>query len=283
MIRALALLLLLANLAYHLWSLQRPPPPGSAPSPEPLPAGVERLLLLSERPPEPPPTRTPSPVPRPPTEAVEREAGPAELPASPPPAPGREAEAAPAASGAGPALAERPSDPAAGDAALAAHCERIGPLEPAVAARLVEALRRAGGQAELVPDPELPAPAAIQLYVPAPASFAEAREIVRALGEAGLEAYVMGREEISGAVSVGLFTEPERARDRRARVEALGYEVAERELGPAPERPRVAVRLPAPAIGRTLAGLDGAPEAFPRESVPCVPQEPDPASEQPDS
>jgi hypothetical protein len=144
---------------------------------------------------------------------------------------------------------------------------------------VVAALRRAGGQAELVPEPPSAAPAAIQLYVPAPASFAGAREIVGALGEAGLEAYVMGREEVSGAVSVGLFTEPERARDRRARVEALGYEVAERALGSPAEGVRVAVRLSAPVIARTLAALDPDPEAFSRDSVPCEPEEADPAPE----
>jgi hypothetical protein len=269
MMRALALLLLLANLAYHLWSLQRPPPAGSAPPPEPLPPGAERLLLLSERP------RAPAPVPSAPPGSAD-----APVPAAPREAATSPAEptGAPEAASAGPG-----TGPAAPAAAPGPHCERIGPLDPDVAARVVAALRAAGGQADVVPEPAADGPASVQLYVPAPASFAEAREIVRTLGEAGLEAYVMGREEVSGAVSVGLFTDPERARDRRARVEALGYAVAEREVGAPAGRVRVSARLSAPAIGRTLAGLDPDPEAFPRESVPCGAEEGEPASEPADS
>lgn len=251
MMRALALLLLLANLTYHLWSLQRPPPAGSAPPPEPLPAGAERLRLLSEGPPATPPS------PR---------AGPAAEPA-----------------GAGSGAAEAPPRAPLQEEVTAAgmHCERIGPLEPAAAARVVGALRRAGGRADLVPEAPSAGPAAVQLYIRSPTTFAEAREIVRTLREAGLEAYVMGREEVPGAVSVGLFTEAERARDRRARVEALGYDVAQRELGASAPRVRVAVRLPAPAIERVLAGLAPDPEVFPREAVPCEREEADPVQTPP--
>jgi hypothetical protein len=251
MMRALALLLLLANLTYHLWSLQRPLPAGSAPPPEPLPEGAERLRLLSEGPPATPPS----------------------------PHGGLAAEPAGGGSGAAEAPPRAPRQEEA--AAAGPHCERIGPLEPTAAARVVAALRRAGGRADVVPEPPSAGPAAVQLYVPAPTSFAEAREIVRNLGEAGLEAYVMGREEVPGAVSVGLFTEAERARDRRARVEALGYEVAERELGAPAPRVRVAVRLPAPAIERALAGLAPDPEAYPREAVPCGREEMDPVQAPP--
>ena len=259
MIRSLALLLLLANLAYHLWSLQRPPPAGSAPPPKPLPPSAERLLLLSER------------------SAGEAAAGPGRTPEAPaaaaPPADARAEPRTEEGAGAeAPTVTGGPTEaPAAGSPAE--HCERIGPLGPELAARLLEALRQAGGRAAVVADADAQGDgaAATQLYVPAPASFAEAREIVRALGEAGLEAYVMGRDEISGAVSVGLFTEPGRARDRRARVEALGYVVAERELAPPAERVRIAVRLPAPAIDRALAALGADEGEPPREPVACGP------------
>lgn len=286
MMRALALLLLLVNLGYHLWSVQRPPPAGAPPPPEPLPPGAERLRLLSERREAPAPASPPAAGPAAEPTGTRSDAGPdpeTRPEAAPPAEPADAPEPASAVPGAAPAPAGRRPDPAATVAPPAPHCERIGPLEPELAGRVVAALRRAGGRAELLPEPVPAAPAAIQLYVPAPASFAEAREIVRALGEAGLEAYVMGREELSGAVSVGLFTEPARARDRRARVEALGYEVAERAPGSPARRVRVAVRLPGPAVGRVLAGLDADPEAFPRESVVCGAEEGEPARDPPDS
>ncbi len=48
MLRALALLVLLANLALLLWGSSRPPPAHTLAEPPALPAGVARLLLLEE-------------------------------------------------------------------------------------------------------------------------------------------------------------------------------------------------------------------------------------------
>jgi len=174
--RAIVLLLLIANVALLGWGLTREAPaPERAIAPPVLPIGVEALQLLSE--------------------------------VSP--------------------LAARPAS--AADAG--AICMRVGPLADSAAADDVVERAVSLGFAAYAEPVEIPGgPPDLQVHLPPLPSAEQASRAVRELDALGMEAYVVPRGQLAGAVSVGMFTALERAEVRRAEVAALGYPVRIAEI-----------------------------------------------------
>jgi hypothetical protein len=181
-------------------------------------------------------------------------------------------------------LSERPAPAATADAAdpadaptaarprpAAAICAVLGPLGAAEdAAAVLERARSLGLDGETAVR-EVPAgPPDYQVHLPPLPSLEQARRQVRELEALDVEAYVMGRSELEGAVSVGLFTEAERAEARRETVARLGYDVRVREVRRL--RPVHEVRLRAPDAGALEAFRENLSDRWPdlaADPEPC--------------
>ena len=142
-----------------------------------------------------------------------------EVEPGPPPADAAESRATPDV--------ENPLPPAASETVAAPlACVVAGPFESREAA--VEAEQRlaaSGATVELLEESEI-APAAYLVYVEPAASGDAAWHVLRELRTQSVDdAYVIPSGPLENGVSIGVFTEEDRANTRRDRVAALGYTV----------------------------------------------------------
>lgn len=170
--RALALILILLNLAFLYWHTQHETT-GKSTGPAAdarLPPGATRLVLLSER------------------------------------------------DGA------FPPEPIAARSAPTMHCETVGPLtNQAEAEALRDRLERSGVLASLR-EASREVVSSYWVFLPPLASLDAARDVARTLAGRGLQdLYVISEGERLHGLSLGLFSEHERARRRVAEVERLGF------------------------------------------------------------
>ena len=195
--RYLVYLLLLLNLGLFGWTQVRPQPPAPAmrQAGPPVPAGVQRLVLLSER------------------GAPAAEAGP------------KVEQTAALAGG----KARQPSAGSSGGqgaasvgaaAAPAPVCETVGPLDDAA---LAESLRDELAGPDLSPTlrtGEIQVPSGYQVYLQAD-SPGHARKVVQDLEAAGMKDYFVGRGQ---RISLGIFNYRSKALARQRTVRALGHD-----------------------------------------------------------
>ncbi len=119
-------------------------------------------------------------------------------------------------------------------------------LDPEAAERLLGLLRAAHPQAQISSDESL-VPLGVWIYLPPEASFEAAKQRVAQLQAAGIEGYaVVVGEELANAVSLGLFADPDAAREQADALRAL-------DLQPQMER-----RF-APRLRITVEGIPAAP------------------------
>ena len=159
--------------------------------------------------------------------------------------------------------------PAAGSALR--HCERIGPFDSrseaeAAVARAEEqdlaAEVRVRQVVEGTPDH--------QVYLPPLPSLDRARLRVRELEALGVDSLVMDGSGLEGAISIGLFTARDRAEARRDEVSGLGYEVRIRALERTRERTGIRVSaVDAAAVDLLFRALEANRPALEREEVGC--------------
>lgn len=180
----LVYLLLVLNIAYFAWYQSQPPRTPPAPHVAPLPADVEPLMLLSERRQVTPPTSEPADKPA--DTAVEVTPEPELVP----------------------------------PVEIQPVCHTIGPVDVREeASGLLNQLTKQGHPAELR-DSEVQAPSSYQVYLPEMSSE-QAREIVKTLKAAGMTDYFVGKRN---RISLGIFTNKGKARDRLQNVRKLGYD-----------------------------------------------------------
>ncbi len=255
--KLLAIVLLVLNIVFALWAWRESEIEMPA-----HPAGVERLLLLSERPsPAPPPVAvsTPPPVSAPgPAPVTAAPAPPAEEPAAPEPVPPVLPAPLPPVTEASPPAQER-------------ACARIGPWTVADEAQgIVERLRAQGVQAIYVAG----APGRITGYfalMPAAATLDEARALRAELARKGVtDVFLFTSGELTGAISLGLYNREINARDRVNEVAALGFTAEvrprtrddgggwiEAQAMDAEQRERVAQAVPGRVVEWRTAGCGG--------------------------
>jgi hypothetical protein len=169
--RSLAILLIFLNLAFFYWHTAHRPPsmPASPVSGHAEPAGLPRLVLLSER--------------------------------------------------------ERDGDAVSGETRPEVHCETVGPLaERARAEALRSSLENQGVWAS-VQSASRDVVTLYWVYLAPRSDRAAAVELAGKLTELGIQdLYVVNEGEYRHGVSLGLFSEHERARRRLEQLESLGYE-----------------------------------------------------------
>lgn len=205
--RALFFFLLLANLALAAWLLLNPEPrPGGL-------AGAGGNLQLYAESPQP---ASPSPAPE-----IAVGARPAPTPAAsvrPTPAPEVPAETA-----ANPGAAPPPRVQAAGTPAGA--CFWIGPLDDEDARRDLAARLRARG-VEVREEERTRGVSRYWVFIPPRGGMEAAFDVQRRLQADGVvDLQVIPGGPKKGAVSLGLYRNPAIAREREARIRALGYPV----------------------------------------------------------
>lgn len=162
-----------------------------------------------------------------------------------------------------------PLIPTTGSAAR--HCEWIGSFDTrdeaeAAAARAGRAELAARLQVRRVSEgtPDH------QVYLPPLASLDRARLRVRELEALGIDSFVMGGDGLEGAISIGLFTSRQRAEARRDEVSGLGYEVRIRTLERTRERIGIRVRgRDAQAVEAFLGALEADHPDLERRVVDC--------------
>jgi len=213
-VRYLVYLLIIANLAFFAWYQYYPLP---APRPsviKPLPPGVEQLTLLSERQhsieqatseadtpieqeEEPPDTGT----------TVDDKPEPIDEPVAVPDAEPDEPEVA--------SVPEREDVPESESV-----CQTVGPLLDQADVSSLSAMLSKEGYEATVRRGEAREPAGYWVYMPAmPAS--QARRIVNDLDAHGMKDYFIGKQSY---ISLGIFSERDKAQTRLQQVAALGYE-----------------------------------------------------------
>lgn len=130
-----------------------------------------------------------------------------------------------------PPPAQAPPQPAPGRAEGVRYCERVGPLpQPADASAILTRAESLGLRAQIDLQEELFGAPDFQVHLPPLPSMDQARRQVRELQALGVEAYVIERDSLARAVSVGLFTDESNASSRREEVARLGYDVRVRRL-----------------------------------------------------
>lgn len=211
--RYLVYLLIIANLAFFAWYQYYPPP---APRPsvvKPLPPGVEQLTLLSER--EHPAEQPTSAA----ATLVEQEPQPDTVTTvDDKPEPIDEPVVVPVAETDEPEVASVPEPEVVSESE--SICQTVGPLlDQADVSSLSAMLSREGYEAT-VRRGEAREPAGYWVYMPAmPAS--QARRIVNDLDAHGMKDYFIGKQSY---ISLGIFSERDKAQTRLQQVAALGYE-----------------------------------------------------------
>ena len=150
-------------------------------------------------------------------------------------------------------------------------CMRAGPFSHADAIdEVIERASSLGLGASAEPVEVSGGPPDLQVHLPPLPSADQASRAARELHALGVEAFLVPRGPLAGAVSVGMFTARERAEVRRAQVMALGYPVRIAEI----PRTRQAfeVRFRATAREETSRFLSQALEDWPdvmTDRVPC--------------
>lgn len=207
----------------------------------------------------PQPTRSPTA----PNDASSRPvpASPSTPPAPSNAAPGPASSFAPAAPSA-PALAE--ATPAAGASRAAGACVAFAALDEPRASRLAEALESAGAR---VQSTRVEQAASYLVYVPAPATPADAQRRMAALRRAGqADVYVMQEGPQRLGIAVGLFRSEETARALVARLDSAGetgLRIAPR--GAVTPRVRLQARWPDAAGAGSVATIASRFDATPRD------------------
>ena len=159
----------------------------------------------------------------------------------------------------------------AGSVASGGVCMRAAPFSDADAVDdVIERASSLGLGASAEPVEVSGGPPDLQVHLPPLPSADQASRAVRELHALGVEAFLVPRGPLAGAVSVGMFTARERAEVRRAEVMALGYPVRIAEI----PRTRQAfeVRFRATAREETSRFLALALEDWPdikTNRVPC--------------
>ena len=109
-------------------------------------------------------------------------------------------------------------------AAPALYCETVGPLAEREAAEALRAMLEEHGAAASLRTASREVPSTYWVYLPPRSSREAAQDLARSLIELGIEdLYVMGEGDFRHGLSLGLFSEHERARRRVGELEALGY------------------------------------------------------------
>jgi hypothetical protein len=201
LLRYLAYTLVVANLGFFVWNVFLPPSPEPVVQRAvPVPPGVEPLVLLSER----------------------KEKNPAEAVAAPTPE-AVEEQAVIAASETPPAdETDKPSDDKADTAAAEPPrvCRTVGPfLDKNDATRVFGVLAKQGYVLN-VRDGDVREPAGYWVYLSARSSK-DARAIVADLDTHGMKDYFIGKQN---HISLGIFSDKEKARTRQQTVRRLGYD-----------------------------------------------------------
>lgn len=212
--RALIVLLVILNLGVAAWWLLRTDPP--APPPEPHPAGVPRLQLVSE------------------TAAGARaqvavaQAGEPLTPAPPPAGPAPDAPA--------PAIDETGQPPA-----TAALCFSFGPFPDAASAAAAQAKLPAGVRSARTRDETLRRSGVWTVLMPPQADRAAAQALAGRIDAAGFkDYYVIGEGASINGIALGRFGAEEAARRHQAALQAAGFQA----------------QLQAPASGGNVSWLD---------------------------
>lgn len=197
--RALIVLLLILNLGVAAWWLLRADPPASLP--EPHPAGVPRLQLVSELP----------------AGARARVAAPsAEDPI--PPAPVRPG-AAPDAGAA--SLIDQRAQPAA----TAARCYSFGPFPDAASAAAAQAKLPAGVRSARTREETVRRSGAWTVLMPPQPDRAAAQALARRIDAAGFkDYYIIGEGASIHGIALGRFGAEEAARRHQAALQAAGFQ-----------------------------------------------------------
>ncbi|OOG28790.1 sporulation protein [Thioalkalivibrio denitrificans] len=103
-------------------------------------------------------------------------------------------------------------------------CETVGPLAEREAAEALQAALEEQGAAASLRTASREVPSTYWVYLPPRSSREAAQDLARSLTELGVEdLYVMGEGDFRHGLSLGLFSEHERARRRVRELEALGY------------------------------------------------------------
>jgi len=203
--RYLVYLLVLANLGLFAWYQSSPIEKPRQAQPAPLPAGVDRLMLLSERAAAGPETTAAEPqvsVVETDTVAVEPEVVEVE--------PEPQIEPEPETETAAPVVPSPPPE---------RICQTLGPLPDKNTAAAVSGQLYKQGYKPAVREEAFRKPAGYWVYMPA-MSAGEARRIVRDLDQHGMKDYFIGRQN---HISLGIFSSRDKARARQKKIRDLGY------------------------------------------------------------
>lgn len=209
--RYLVYLLLVANLGYFAWHWYQPRPAPQAAHPVPLPPDVNQLVLLSER-----------------AHAVAAQSDETQGRGDEPrPASGKNAESVAAME---PVTTPEPqpdhetTPPVSAAPTVATPAERVcqtlGPFLKKPDVTSVFALLARNGYTVNVRDGDAREPAGYWVYLPA-MQAREARRIVADLDAKGMKDYYIGKRNY---ISLGIFSERDKAEGRLQQVKQLGYE-----------------------------------------------------------